>query len=190
MRTYLTTDRMILRHITDDDLDLLHALDNDPGVMRYLNGGQPTPRDTIRDRILPTIRAHDERGLGFGYFAAQHKTTNDFLGWFEFSPPDGHDLDNVELGYRLHTATWGNGYATEGSRALLTKGFTELGVRRVTANTMFVNTGSRRVMEKAGLSHVRTYHQDWPTPLPGSEHGEVEYVITRDQWAANQHPTA
>lgn len=78
-----------------------------------------------------------------------------------------------------HKAAWGRGYATEGSRALIRKGFADLGVERVTANTMAVNAGSRRVMEKAGLSFLRSFTGDWPDAIPGSEHGEVEYELTR-----------
>lgn len=59
--------------------------------------------------------------------------------------------NEVELGYRLHKAAWGKGYATEGSRALIDKGFAEHGVERVAAFMMVVNVASRRVMEKAGL---------------------------------------
>jgi hypothetical protein len=29
---------------------------------------------------------------------------------------------------------------------------------------------------------VRTFHQDWPYPIPGDEHGDVEYAITREEW--------
>ena len=87
--------------------------------------------------------------------------------------------DEPELGYRLRRSAWGKGYATEGSRALIRKGFTELGVRRVVAETMAVNTASRRVMEKAGLTLVRTFHQEWPDRIPGDEHGDVEYALTQ-----------
>src|SRR5687767_13775645 len=80
-----------------------------------------------------------------------------------------------ELGYRLRKSAWGKGYAAEGSSALIRRGFTELGVRRVVAETMVVHTGSRRVMEKAGMRAVRTFHQAWPDPIPGDEHGDVEY---------------
>jgi RimJ/RimL family protein N-acetyltransferase len=90
----------------------------------------------------------------------------------------------VELGYRLRRDSWGKGYATEGSIALIRKGFTELGVHRVFAETMAVNVGSRRVMEKAGLRYVRTFHQDWPERIPGDEHGDVEYALTRAEWLA------
>jgi len=43
-------------------------------------------------------------------------------------------------------------------------GFTVHGVERVVAGTMAVNIASRRVMEKAGLRLVRTFHQPWPYP--------------------------
>jgi GNAT superfamily N-acetyltransferase len=47
---------------------------------------------------------------------------------------------------------------------------------------MAVNRGSRNVMEKTGLRLDRTVHIDWPDPLPGTEHGEVEYRLRRDEW--------
>lgn len=49
---------------------------------------------------------------------------------------------------------------------------------------MFVNRASRRVMEKCGMSYVRTYHVHFDDPLPGTEQGEVLYEITREQWSA------
>ena len=78
------------------------------------------------------------------------------------------------------------GLATEGSRALIDKAFTKLGARRVYATAMAVNTGSRRVMEKAGLRYVRTFVADWPVRVPGDEEGDVEYAIDRDGWAADR----
>jgi RimJ/RimL family protein N-acetyltransferase len=56
--------------------------------------------------------------------------------------------------------------------------------REIVATTMAVNTGSRRVLEKAGLRYARTVHLDWPDPLDGSEHGDVEYRLPRADWAA------
>ena len=37
-------------------------------------------------------------------------------------------------------------------------------------------------MEKAGLAFVRAVHQPWPDPIPGDEHGDVEYALTREEW--------
>jgi RimJ/RimL family protein N-acetyltransferase len=182
MQIFLETERLVLRAFTEADVPDLIALDSDPNVMRFINGGKPTSREEIRDRTLPRL-LHVHPGLGTrGYWAAQEKATGAFLGWFEFRPLDDHNPSVVELGYRLNKAAWGRGYATEGSRALIRKGFTELGVERVTANTMTVNAGSRRVMEKADLQFVRTFTGDWPEAIDGSEHGEVEYELTRTAW--------
>ncbi|MFF4578111.1 hemolysin III family protein [Streptomyces sp. NPDC001373] len=84
-----------------------------------------------------------------GYWAAQEQDTGTFLGWFELRPLEEESPAVVELGYRLNQAAWGHGYATEGAKALVRKGFTDLEVERVTANTMAVNTRSRRVMGKS-----------------------------------------
>ena len=63
-------------------------------------------------------------------------------------------------------------------------GFTDLGVERVFAHTMTDNTASRRVMEKCGLSLVRTTPYEGDDIIEGSEHGEVEYELTRPEWQA------
>jgi RimJ/RimL family protein N-acetyltransferase len=47
-----------------------------------------------------------------------------------------------------------------------------------------VHTASRRVMEKVGMRLVRTFFADWPDHIPGDEHGDVEYAVTRNEWAA------
>jgi RimJ/RimL family protein N-acetyltransferase len=49
---------------------------------------------------------------------------------------------------------------------------------------MTVNTASRRVMEKCGLTYLRTYHLQWPETIEGTELGDVEYALTRDDWEA------
>ncbi len=173
---------MVLRRFTEADVEDLFDLDGDPEVMRFVTGGKPTPRDVIRDDTLPRFLHYYERFEGFGFWAAIEKSTGEFLGWFHFRPPGGSPPDEAELGYRLKRSAWGKGYATEGSRALIHKGFTELGVRRVVASAMAVNSASRRVMEKAGLKLERTAHRTWADPVEGTEHGEVEYALTKDEW--------
>ncbi|MFF3645539.1 GNAT family N-acetyltransferase [Streptomyces sp. NPDC002564] len=184
MNTYLETERLALRRFTADDADLLIELDSDPAVMRHLSGGVPTAPEVIRERHLPNILAGYEKwGGDLGLFAALEKDGGAFIGWFILRPEAEGPLDEVELGYRLRRPAWGKGYATEGSRALLHKAFTELGVRLVWAETMTVNRGSRGIMEKLGMTHTETV----PTPtdmrsVEGAEHGGVRYEITKEQW--------
>ncbi|EDY45814.1 GNAT family N-acetyltransferase [Streptomyces sp. SPB074] len=182
MRILLETGRLTLRAVTEADTDDLLALDNDPAVTRFLNGGRPTTREEIRTGTLPRL-LHDYPGLGTrGHWAAQERESGAFLGWFALRPLAEDSPAEVELGYRLRREAWGRGYATEGSRALIRKGFTDLGVLRVTAQTMTVNTKSRRVMEKCGLTFLRHFTEEWPEVIEGSEHGDVEYALTRAEW--------
>jgi RimJ/RimL family protein N-acetyltransferase len=182
MDVFLETDRLVLRRFTHDDVDDLVELDGDPAVMRFITGGRPTPREEIEHEVLPAFLRYYERFAGYGFWAAVEKSGGRFVGWFHFRPAPGAPHDEVELGYRLHRSAWGKGYATEGSRALIDKGFAELGVRRVVASTMVVNVASRRVMEKAGLRFVRIFHEPWPDRIEGEEEGDVEYALLRSEW--------
>jgi len=182
MQVFLETERLVLRRFTMADVDNLVELDGDPDVVHFITGGRITPREEIRDDILPAFLGYYQRFGGYGFWAAIEKSTGQFLGWFHFRPPPESPPDEAELGYRLRRSAWGQGYATEGSRALIRKGFTEFGVQRVFAETMAVHVASRRVMEKAGLKLGRTFHQPWPYPIEGDEHGGVEYALSKADW--------
>jgi RimJ/RimL family protein N-acetyltransferase len=191
MHVFLGTERLILRRFEESDVDNLVELDSDPAVMRFITGGRPTPRVEIESEVLPAFLGYYERYPAYGFWAALTKPDGEFVGWFHLRPkPDGGRPDEPELGYRLRRSAWGRGYATEGSRALIHKAFTELGARRVFAETMVVNAASRRVMEKAGLTLVRMFHQDWPDTIEGDEYGDVEYAVTRDEWQLREAAAA
>jgi RimJ/RimL family protein N-acetyltransferase len=182
MQVFLETERLVLRRFSKDDVDNLVELDSDPEVMHFINGGRSTPRQEIESDVLPRFLDFYERFVGYGFWAAVERSTGRFVGWFHFRSTGAAHPDEVEFGYRLRRSAWGQGYATEGSRALIDKGFAEFGVQRVVAFTMVVNVASRRVMEKAGLRFVRTFHQPWPDYIAGEEEGDVEYALLRSEW--------
>jgi RimJ/RimL family protein N-acetyltransferase len=192
MQIFLETERLVLRRFTEADVDDLFALDNDPAVMRFLNGGTPTPRAVIERGFLPLILGYYERFGGYGFWAAIEKATGAFLGWFSVRPRDDAHPEVTELGYRLNRIAWGQGYATEGARALIGHGFTVLGVERVYATTYQDNLASRRVMEKVGMTLVRAYRltpvdlavkDSFHNPSDDVWDGdEVEYLLTRTEW--------
>jgi RimJ/RimL family protein N-acetyltransferase len=191
----LVTERLVLRRFTAGDAGNLLALDGDPEVMRYLEPRVKT-RAQIEAEVLPLFLGRHQRYPGFGRWAADARDGGEFVGWFGLRPvqpiegaiidwPDAPPGGGVaEIGYRLRRSAWGRGYATEGTRALVRRAFTELGVREVVATTMTVNTRSRAVMRKAGLLYSRTVHLSWAEPLDGTEQGEVEYRLRREDWIA------
>lgn len=183
----LTTERMELRLLTaaraEEYGELMVALDGDPAVMRFITGA-PTPRADIVDRELPTLLARMDAYPQHGRWFAFGREDAAFLGWFELAPTVPEDRvgeqprdDEAEVGYRLLRSAWGRGYATEGTRALITHAFDTVGLRRIWAQTMAVNLPSRGVMERVGMTHIRTFHVHFDDPLPGTEHGEVEYEL-------------
>ena len=58
------------------------------------------------------------------------------------------------MGYRLVPQAWGQGYATEGAKALVAYGFDTLTLLRIVGVTYPENVASQRVLQKAGLSDV------------------------------------
>lgn len=174
--TLLQTPRLTLGPCCPADCADFVALEQDPDVMRFLNGGNAVDRaraDPDAGFLMPT-------GTEPHVWTARHREGGAFVGWFCLWPEDDA---LAELGYRLRRAEWGQGLAVEGARALVDWGFSSAGYDRVVATTMAVNHASRRVMEKIGMDHVRTEHLDWPDPFPGTEEGEVWYAVTRQGWS-------
>lgn len=171
----LQTQHLTLSPCCPSDRADFIALELDPDVMRFLNGGHAVDPETI-DPDATFLRP---RGTEPYVWTGRRTITHAFVGWFCLWP----ESETVaELGYRLRRAEWGQGLASEGASALVRWGFESAGYDEIVATTMAVNHGSRRVMEKIGMMYDRTVHADWPDPIPGSEQGEVWYRLKRSAW--------
>ena len=70
----------------------------------------------------------------------------------------------AELGYWVGKPWWGQGYATEASKAVVDHGFRKLGLARIYAQCFSRNPASARVLEKAGMikeGHLRKHFKKW-----------------------------
>jgi RimJ/RimL family protein N-acetyltransferase len=195
----LRTARLLLVPLADRHFELEVQLDSDPEVLRYL-GGRARSRDEVAiSHARRMALAGKVDGLGywmaFGSHGGRHGSTpperedeGDFIGLMMLPPAHGPDQPDdptvAELGYRLVRRYWRKGLASEASRVLLRHAFDTVGQKRVIAQTMAVNVGSRGVMEAIGMRYVRTYFPADGEPLPGAESGEVEYEMTRGAWEA------
>lgn len=152
-------------------------LELDPEVMRFLNGGavdheRTDPKDVTF--LMP-------RGTETYVWTARRTVNGEFVGWLCLFP---ESETIAEIGYRLRRKDWGQGLASEAASALVNWGFRAVGYDKIVACTMAVNHGSRRVLEKIGLTYARTVSFD-SDPFPGSEHGEVWYELTRSEWTGS-----
>lgn len=184
MHIVLETERMLLRRFTGADAQALAALYGDPRVMRFITP-QPPVLAEVKATILPEyLREYRKLADGLGSFAAVEKATGQMAGRFSLKPANSYGLTGgTELGYRLSPVFWGRGLATEGARALIESAFGRLHLDRVVATTMADNTGSWRVMEKCGMRRVRTFYYPDADLMPGAEHGDFVYELTRSDWA-------
>lgn len=174
---------MLLRRFTTADAGLLAAFYGDPRVMRFITL-QPPSFAQVESRILPEyLREYRELGDGLGSFAAIVKETGQMAGRFSLKPANSYGLTGgTELGYRLYPAFWGRGLASEGAGALIDSAFEHLHLDRIVATTMAANTGSWHVLEKCGLRRVKTFYYPDAGLMPGAEHGDFAYELTRSNW--------
>lgn len=192
MKFFLETERLVLRQFIEDDADNLFELNSDPEVTRFTSdAGQPTDYTVIKTQILPKYLAYYEQYDGYGFWAVIEKSSREFIGWFLFRPtihafyfsPALANPSDIELGYRLRKASWGKGYATEGSKRLISKGFSELGTQRVVSHALAANVASIRVLEKAGLKLEKRFTDE----RLGQE--VVIYTLNRDEFELENYVT-
>lgn len=160
MKILLETDRLILREFVEEDAKHIYKMHNDPEVMKYIPHKEPlnVPMEQCEKFITHFIDIYKKQP-GYGLYAATIKDTGEFIGWNEINPLDG--TDEVEIGYRYLKEFWGHGYATEASKALVTHGFTTLGLDKLVGVAMPDNKASTRVLEKIGMEYVemRNYYK-------------------------------
>jgi ribosomal-protein-alanine N-acetyltransferase len=144
----------------------------DPRVMATLGGlRSPEELDALHRRLLGTW----ERD-GFGWWVARHRPDGRFVGRGGLRRVQVLGRDEVEVGYGLAAEFWGRGLATELARQSVRVGFEVLGLVELVCFTLPTNSGSRRVMEKAGFRYERDFeHANLP---------HVLYRLRRDSWAA------
>ena len=193
----LRTARLLLMPLEDRHVELEVQLDSDAEVLRFITGRARSRAEVVTSHAQRMARSGMVDGLGYwmafgsdrgrlGTTAPEFEDEGDFIGLMRLPPAHGPDQPDdptvADLGYRIVRRHWRKGFASEASRALLGHAFTTVGQRRVIAQTMAVNLGSRGVMEAIGMRYVRTYFPSWDDPLPGADSGEVEYEMTREMW--------
>lgn len=147
----LTTERLVLRQFTMDDLPALFRIVQEPDIFRYF----PTKSAWTMEKTESALahQLNNWRTVGYGQWAVTMKDSGQLMGWcgMEFLP----DTNETEAGYLLSNMFWGKGYATEAARASLKFGLETVGLKEVIGLTDPENIASQRVLEKCGMTFTR-----------------------------------
>lgn len=147
------TERLLLRHLTEEDAVFIVTLLNEPDWIKY-----------IGDRGIRTVEAakkYIEEGPismykehGIGVYLIETKEEGTPIGLCGLLHRDF--LKDVDLGFALLSQYWGNGYAFEAARATLTYGAEILGQRRIVGFTSLDNEKSANLLQKLGMKDEGT----------------------------------
>jgi RimJ/RimL family protein N-acetyltransferase len=177
----IRTERLLLRPYQADDVAAVYDYERLPETARYLSN---EPMSWAEAETLVTRRIGSSTLGGVGEvvnMVIELAQTGDLVGDCAlFWCGEGQ----AEVGYVLHPAHHGHGYATEAVGALLRLGFEELGLHRIAARCDARNTPSTRVMERAGMR--REAHLVQSEFIKNEWTDELIYAILRTEWAARQ----
>jgi RimJ/RimL family protein N-acetyltransferase len=159
------SERLCYQMMTKHDAELFVELDQNPEVMRYINGGKTSTMDDVLNVLIPRLESYLNIEKGWGIWSVRLRDSGEFIGWVLIRPMDFFSehvaFDNLELGWRFKEHTWGQGFATEAAKsirdALIAKG----GITKLSAIALEGNNASFIIMEKLGMHYLKTgIHKD------------------------------
>lgn len=177
----LTTPRLVLRRIREDDLDPHMALLNTPAVMQYLGGVQPRAVIAAKHQAARDGFAAE----GFGFMIMEERESGELVGHCglrRVAHPLAPNPADHEIGWLVREDRWRRGYAFEAMRAVVDWGFAVHHAPQIVALTCAANIGSWRLMEKLGMER----RADLDFRDPAEPDPIIQYAITREQWEALQ----
>ena len=173
----ITTERVVLRWVSEDDIDSLYEVFSDPQVMRYW----ATPPYTNREAAVELqreIASGNESGTMLKWGLAL-RDSNRLIGTTTLF---NLNLDNerAEIGYALGRAHWGKGYMNEALQGLLTHAFEVMQLRRLEADVDPRNANSIRTLERLGFQREGFLRERWH--VNGEIQDAIFYGLLRREW--------
>ena len=140
----ITTDRLILRKFTSEDVQGYAEIMAKKNVYQYLGSGNKLPKEIIPHMIS---QWNDTFVDGLGVYAVAEKETGKLVG---HSGVRMLPCGRIEILYAFDDLVWGKGYATESAQVVL-KHHT---IRPLIAISYPENKSSINVIEKLGFERA------------------------------------
>lgn len=145
----LNTDRLLIRHITEDDWKSVRDIWKSFNVSEFAQYDKPHNTDDEDVRVRISKWANANKGMEHMYFAV---CLNDVvIGYIAFNI----QVNGYEIGYCFHSDYHRKGYAKESHIALLDYLHT-LGITKFTAGTAINNAPSVSLLKSLGFQLMGT----------------------------------
>jgi ribosomal-protein-alanine N-acetyltransferase len=173
----LTTHRLRLRQIRQDDAEAFFAIFSDEEAMRYYGQAPHRTLDKTREWITEIETGYAERRtIRWGVTFADR---DEIIGSCSFHHFASH-WRCVETGYDLNRAYWGRGVMTEAMSAVLTYGFTTLEMHRIEAVIDILNVRSKALLERLGFTYEGNLRQRYY--MEGNFEDEYYFGLLKHEW--------
>jgi RimJ/RimL family protein N-acetyltransferase len=179
----LETKRLTIRPFEEGDLDAFAETHADEANARWLYNEART-RDDAEDLLRRKIAGSALRAEGDWLSAAAvDKETGSLV--VDVSLLWASELHRQgEIGFVVHPAHHGRGYATEAAEPLLAFAFETLKLHRVCGRLEPRNVGSARVLEKLGMRReAHLIENEW---IKGEWQSEAVYALLEREWSARR----
>ncbi len=173
----LTTNRLQLRQLRSTDAEALFAIRSDPVGIEFL-GREPHQSIEETYTLIQRLQTlYEQREALFWCITLKGEETvigSCMLFSFNF------DFHYAETGYELDRAYWRQGITSEAMSAVLTCGFTELGLNRIEADVAPDNIRSKNLLLKLGFSYEGNLRQRYF--FRGQFEDEYYFGLLKDEW--------
>ncbi|GAB6930113.1 GNAT family protein [Paenibacillus sp. JCM 10914] len=145
----IETERLVLREVTQDDMEAVYRCFSSDDVTRYYGQDSLTDREQARQIIAFFHQSYvDKRGVRWGIQRKEQPELIGTIGFNAWSPKH----KRAEIGYELHPSYWHQGYAREAASAVIAHGFEELGLTRIGAIVFLENESSHALLTTLGFT--------------------------------------
>src|SRR5436305_3101427 len=149
----LETERLLLRHFTPEDAELILRLFNEPSFLQNIGDKGVRTLDQASSYLLEgPIRNY--KALGFGLYLVALKESLEPIGMCGLLKRD--QFEDVDIGYAFLPEFWSRGFAFESAAAVLDFARRSLGLDKVIALVSPGNADSIRLLERLGFSFSRS----------------------------------
>jgi RimJ/RimL family protein N-acetyltransferase len=173
----IKTSRLVLRWVSEDDVDSLYEIFSDPQVMRYWSVTPFANREAAA-ALQREIIEGNLKGSVWKWGLAL-RDSNKLIGTATLF---NLNLDNgrAEIGYAMGRSYWGHGYMNEALQALIKHAFDVVQLRRLEADVDPRNTASIRILERLGFQREGYLRERWH--VGGEIQDALFYGLLKWEW--------